>query len=114
MSESAASNDCTLETCPISESIYEYRPSLAANATLLALFAVSMIIHAAQGWRWRAHRTFGIVMVIGCIGEVAGYAGRILSWENPFGQTGFLMQICSLTIAPAFFAAAIYLCISKM
>ena len=113
MSKTADEGDCTLSTCPLESSVYQYRPSLAANTTLLVLFAIAMVIHAFQGWRWK-QLTFGIVMAIGCFGEVAGYVGRIISWNNPFDQNGFLAQICALTIAPAFFAAAIYLCISKM
>lgn len=113
MSTTADGNDCTLSTCPIESSIYRYRPSLGANTTLLVLFAIAMVIHAFQGWRWK-QVAFGIIMSIGCFGEVAGYVGRIISWNNPFDQSGFLTQICSLTVAPAFFAAAIYLCISKM
>lgn len=50
-----------------------------------------------------------IAMNLGCVGEVIGYIGRILMWNNPFGEAGFQMQICCLIIAPAFVSAAIYL-----
>ena len=104
---------CTLATCHISQSIYKYRPSVVANAVLLSLFAISLIAHVGQGIFWR-HRAFGIVMFFGCLAEVIGYVGRLISWHNPFSQTGFLTQICCLTIAPAFFAAAIYTSIYLM
>jgi hypothetical protein len=113
MSTSAEYNDCTLDTCSLDKSIYRYRPSVVANSLLLGLFAISMVIHLGQGIVRRS-RTFAILMAIGCVTEIIGYVGRLMSWHNPFSQTGFLMQVVCLTIAPAFFAAAIYLCISKM
>ncbi|KAL8954127.1 MAG: hypothetical protein Q9222_000009 [Ikaeria aurantiellina] len=67
-------------------------------------------------------------MVSGCILEVLGYIGRLMSYHDPFNeppvktlissltvyQNGFLMQICCLTIAPAFMAAGIYLTLSRI
>ncbi|KAL9586860.1 MAG: hypothetical protein Q9212_000604 [Teloschistes hypoglaucus] len=53
-------------------------------------------------------------MVSGCILELLGYIGRIMSYHNPFNENGFLMQICCLTIAPAFLAAGIYLTLSRI
>lgn len=105
--------ECTVTTCPIEWSIYAYRPSLAANATLLALFGLSGIIHLGQLATWRTY-SFSIPIAIGCVSEVIGYVGRILSYDNPFGDTGFLMQICCLAIAPAFYSAAIYFTIGDI
>ncbi|KAI4087329.1 MAG: hypothetical protein L6R37_008331 [Teloschistes peruensis] len=53
-------------------------------------------------------------MVSGCILEVLGYIGRIMSYHDPFNENGFLMQIYNLTIAPAFLAAGNYLTLSRM
>lgn len=99
--------ECTIDTCPISESIFVYRPSLAANASFLTFFAITGLAHIVQGILTKK-RAFWICIALGCVGEVVGYAGRILSHFDPFSQNGFLIQICCLTIAPAFFAAAIY------
>ncbi|KAL8921491.1 MAG: hypothetical protein Q9172_003996 [Xanthocarpia lactea] len=49
------------------------------------------------------------VMTLGCLGEVIGYAGRVILNDNPWDGIGFQMQICCLIIAPSFFAAAVYL-----
>lgn len=38
-----------------------------------------------------------------------GYVGRILLHNNAYSSTGFETQICTLTMAPAFWSAAIYL-----
>ncbi|KAK2813271.1 hypothetical protein FQN49_008310 [Arthroderma sp. PD_2] len=53
-------------------------------------------------------------MVLGTIGESIGYVGRILMWDNPWKQIPFMIQICCLTLAPAFLAAGIYLTLSRI
>lgn len=40
--EAAYRASCTLVTCPLDTSYYAYRPSLATNAALLALFSLSL------------------------------------------------------------------------
>jgi RTA1 like protein len=102
--------DCTQisQECPVESSIYGYYPDLAANAFFAAFFGVFMIINLFLGIRYRAW-TFLIAMTFGCGTESLGYVGRILLNDNPFGMAGFNMQICCLTLAPAFIAAGIYL-----
>ena len=84
--------NCTLALCPVTLSVYEYRPSIAANAVLLALFGLALVLHTVLGFRWRTH-VFSISMVCGCLSEIIGYAGRIMLWRNPFSFTGSLIQI---------------------
>lgn len=92
--------NCTLALCPVTAGVYQYRPSIAANVVFLVLFGVAMIIHAAQGLKYRTF-TFGSLMVIGCISEILGYGGRILLWQNPFSFNGFLLQISESRIPHA-------------
>jgi hypothetical protein len=87
-----ADNDCDLDTCPIEWSMYKYRPSLPANATFIALFGVLCIIHVYLGYRWRSWG-FMVGMLLGCLSEMIGYAGRILMYYNPFSYEGFMIQI---------------------
>lgn len=84
--------NCTLAVCPVDWSVYEYRPSVPANVTLLVLFGVSLLIHLVQGLRWRTW-SFMIAMILGCIDEIIGYAGRLMLYNNPFTFPGFLIQI---------------------
>ncbi|KAF2469265.1 putative RTA1 domain protein [Lindgomyces ingoldianus] len=107
-------NSCTLETCPLSLSYWGYIPSLPANALFLALFALSTVLFIGQGVLSRRFVGFTIAMVCGCALEVIGYVGRIGSHKNPFAENPFLIQIVCLTIAPAFLAAGIYLCLSRI
>ncbi|KAL4860723.1 RTA1 like protein-domain-containing protein [Aspergillus spectabilis] len=58
--------------------------------------------------------TLMVAMVLGLVGEVVGYGGRIMLNNNPFKLDGFLMYLVSLTISPALFTAAIYLTLSRI
>ncbi|EGC49133.1 parasitic phase-specific protein PSP-1 [Histoplasma capsulatum var. duboisii H88] len=105
---------CSRSSCPIEASIYEYRPSLIANALFISLFAVSALIHLIQFSIWRSHAIFTAPILLGCVGEIIGYAGRLMLNRDPFSLNGFLIQMCALTIAPALFTAAIYFCMTDI
>lgn len=107
-------SSCTVETCDINSSYYYYRVSIAANATFITLFSISLIAFVLTYAFTRRAFAFSVALISGVILEVIGYAGRIASWENQWEQTGFLMQIICLTIAPAFMAGGIYLCLRRI
>jgi RTA1 like protein len=102
--------DCTevSRQCPVEHSIYGYYPNLAANVFFSSFFGLFMIINLVFGTRYRSW-TFLVAMFLACTTECLGYVGRILLHDNPFSNAGFEIQICCLTLAPAFIAAAIYL-----
>ncbi|KAG0650274.1 Efflux pump [Hyphodiscus hymeniophilus] len=102
------------EACPINSSYYFYRVSLPANAVFLTLFSLSFFGFVFTYVFTRRATAFTVAMFCGVALEVIGYVGRILSWNNQWQQTGFLMQIVCLTIAPAFLAAGIYLCLRRI
>jgi len=106
--------DCTLSTCNITTSYYFYRVSLPANVVFLVLFTISTLGFFLTYAFTRRALAFHFAMLCGVILEVIGYAGRIMSWENQWKETGFLMQIICLTIAPAFMAGGIYLCLRRI
>jgi hypothetical protein len=62
----------------------------------------------------RRFGTFTFALTACCTLEILGYLGRIISYSNPWHQTGFLLQIVCLTIAPTFMAGGIYLCIRNI
>ena len=105
---------CTIDTCAIDTSYYYYRVSLAANATFLALFSLSLLGFLVTYGVTRRGFAFTFAMVSGVTLEVVGYVGRVQSWKNQWAQEGFLMQIVCLTIAPAFMAGGIYLCLRRI
>lgn len=86
-------SNCTVEACPIELSVYGYRPTLAGSAAVIALYAVCAILQVILGIRYKTWG-FMVAMVVGCISEIIGYAGRIMLNQNPWGQSGFIIQIC--------------------
>ena len=99
--------------CPVEDSIYGYLPNLAGNAFFAAILGIFMIVNAVFGIRYRSW-TFLVAMVLGCLGECIGYVGRVILNDNPFSEVGFNIQICCLTIAPAFITAGIYLALKHI
>lgn len=106
------SANCTLELCPVEWSVYGYRPSIAANATFLALFATAMLVHIYLGIRWKTW-WFMIFMILGCLLEIGGYVARIIMNDNPFIFIAFIIQIVCITCAPIFYTASIYVTLSN-
>ncbi|KAM0275800.1 hypothetical protein ACHAQH_007381 [Verticillium albo-atrum] len=100
--------------CEGMSSYYQYRLSIGANATMLGLFSLSALAYITTYAVTRRGLSFFIAMILGVSCEVLGYAGRVMGWQNPWSETGFLMQICCLTIGPAFLAAGVYLCLRRI
>lgn len=86
--------NCTLDLCPIEYSVLRYRPSIPASSVFIALFSLSLLVHAGQGIWTRSWGYMGC-MIAGCIIEIAGYAGRVVLHQNPFSFDGFITQIGS-------------------
>src|SRR4051812_38068400 len=107
-------HSCTIETCALDSSYYDYRMSVGANAAFLALFSISLIGYILTFALTRRGPAFSITMISGVILEVLGYIGRLMSWNDQWNESGFLLQIVCLTIAPAFLAAGIYFCIRRI
>jgi hypothetical protein len=81
-------NNCTLTTCPVELANIRYVPSLAGNASYLAVFVFFLLVHIILGIRFR---TWGFLggMVGGLILEIIGYAARIGMHNNQFISTPF-------------------------
>ncbi|KAE8454596.1 hypothetical protein EG329_000219 [Mollisiaceae sp. DMI_Dod_QoI] len=104
---------CTLETCPLAMATVHYDPSLWGNTFYLTYFAAILLIQAVQAWQYKTW-SFSIAVVSGLVLEVVGYGARIQMHYNPFDANPFLIYLVCLTIAPVFFAAAIYLTLSRI
>ena len=66
------------------------------------------MLHSYQAYRakyWVVYPT----LVLGCLIEIMGWAGRLWSNRNVTLLTPFLMQICTLIMAPVFFSAFDYI-----
>lgn len=67
-------------------------PSNAAGAIFVSVFGVLTLAACWQLYRTRL-RWFGIVMIIGGVGEFAGWLGRSISHPDPDNRDAFLTQI---------------------
>ncbi|KAH8169445.1 RTA1 like protein [Sarocladium implicatum] len=84
--------------------------TLEGNAFFAAAFGILLPVQIYLGIR---HRTWGFLigMFAGLLFEVLGYVSRI---QMHFGEKKFLTYIVTITIGPAFFSAAIYLCLARI
>ena len=116
---------------------YRYHPSLVAAILFIVLFAITTIIHIVQAVRSRAR--FLIPFIIGGICklphtnnepftfriqhtdthlwfavEIVGYAGRARSSQDQWNLGAFIQQSILLLVAPALFAATIYMTLGRI
>ncbi|KAF4627221.1 hypothetical protein G7Y89_g10936 [Cudoniella acicularis] len=108
-----SSQECTLDTCSITQAQYLYDPSLSGNAFLASFFGLLLIFQLFLGIYYRTIG-FCIATSIGFVLEIIGYIGRVQMHFNPFIQQPFMMALICVTIGPIFLTAAIYLCLSRI
>ena len=94
--------------CPVEGTLYGYYPSIGWNGFFAGFFGLCLIIQLGLGIRYKTW-SYMIALCFGCLGELIGYIGRIMLWNNPFDSLGFQIQICCLIISPAFISGGIYL-----
>lgn len=104
---------CTPQTCCLDQGQIRYIPNLAGNALFAAIFGILIIPNLFFGIRYKTW-SFLAWLVLGLVGEVVGYIGRLMLNDNIFSFDGFLMYLIPLTIAPAFITASIYLCLARV
>jgi hypothetical protein len=105
---------CNYTTCPLDPfGQIKYRPSLAGNVIYLAIFALGLLVNIGLAIKYR---TWGyLVAIVGGTGlEIVGYIGRVMLWQDDFNNNYFIIYLVGLTIGPAFFSAAIYLCLARI
>ncbi|EXJ66010.1 uncharacterized protein A1O5_10987 [Cladophialophora psammophila CBS 110553] len=96
--------------CPSDGSSLGYAPNLPVTIVFLILFGIALLCNIIQGSKYKTW-TFMAMMCLGSQSEVIGYIGRIFMHYNPYR---FLVQIICLTSGPAFYSAALYLCLSRI
>jgi len=117
--------------------LWKFLPSQVAAIIFLALFLVLTTLHF---WRiYQLRSWFCLPFAIGCVckhpspcespqttekhiltlrviltGEIIGYASRTAAYNNTSSITIYVIQIMFLVIAPAFFAASVYMTLSRI
>lgn len=92
--------------------LYLYTPSLAAAVAAIVVFALLTVAH---GYRLITTRMwFTIPFVVGGLFETVGYVGRALGHNNKQSKTAYIMQSLLILVAPALFAATIYMTLGRL
>ncbi|KAH7385731.1 putative RTA1 domain protein [Pyrenochaeta sp. MPI-SDFR-AT-0127] len=91
---------------------YHYRPSIAAAIIFTILFFLTTGLHIYQCARKRAW--FLTPFIIGGIFQFLGYIGRILSHNDQWALGPYIMQTLLLLLAPALYAASIYMILGRI
>ncbi|KAF5667245.1 Rtm1p-like protein [Fusarium heterosporum] len=92
--------------------LYRYEPSLPAAVVSVVVFAILTVLHI---WRlYRARAYYFTAFAIGGIFETVGYAGRTWSHFDRFSVGGFVTQAIPILVAPALFAASIYMILGRL
>lgn len=92
--------------------LYRYTPSLPAAVVFAAIFAVLSALHTWQLARHRAY--YFTAFTVGGYFQLVGYCGRIWSHFDPSAIGGFVMQAILILVAPALYAASIYMILGRL
>ncbi|KAH7029762.1 RTA1 like protein-domain-containing protein [Microdochium trichocladiopsis] len=92
--------------------LYRYDVSLPAAIAAAAVFLVLSLLHT---WRIVRHRSlYFTAFTIGGYFQVIGYCGRIWSHFDATAIGGFVMQAILILVAPALYAASIYMILGRL
>ncbi|KAH7259175.1 RTA1 like protein-domain-containing protein [Fusarium redolens] len=100
------------ETAGFDFKLYRYDPSLPAAIVSVAVFAILSVLHTWRMIRVRAY--YFTPFVIGGFFETIGYAGRVWSHFDKLSVGGFVLQAIPILVAPALFAASIYMILGRL
>ncbi|KAH7020506.1 RTA1 like protein-domain-containing protein [Ilyonectria destructans] len=89
--------------------LYRYTPSLAAAAVSATVFIILTALHTWQLLRVRAYYFTPFTIV-----ELIGYYSRIWGHFDKFSVAGFIIQAIPILVAPALFAASIYMILGRL
>ncbi|KAK3670457.1 hypothetical protein LTR78_009698 [Recurvomyces mirabilis] len=91
---------------------YRYNPSLAAAVIFLIAFTIATGWHAVTLFRRRTW--YYTPFLIAGIFEIVGYCGRIASTKDLWALSPYIIQSILLLVAPALFAASIYIVLGRI
>lgn len=92
--------------------LYRYNPSLPAAITAVIVFTILTVLHV---WRlYKARAKYFIAFTLGGAFQSVGYAGRIWNHYDESSIGGFVMQAILILVAPALYAASIYMILGRL
>ncbi|KAL1845234.1 hypothetical protein VTK73DRAFT_830 [Phialemonium thermophilum] len=92
--------------------LYRYAPSLPAAIVAAGVFSVLTAVHT---WRLlRSRAIYFTAFTVGGVFQVVGYCGRIWSHFDSTAIGGFVVQAILILVAPALYAASIYMILGRL
>ncbi|OAX78915.1 hypothetical protein ACJ72_06775 [Emergomyces africanus] len=92
--------------------LYRYIPSLPAAIISVVVFA---ILTAGHTWRLlRARAFYFTAFTVGGLFQTIGYCGRIWGHFDKLSLGGFIIQAILILVAPALYAASIYMILGRL
>ncbi|KAF3931172.1 hypothetical protein ABW19_dt0202167 [Dactylella cylindrospora] len=91
---------------------YHYYPNVIAAGIFSGIFGICALLHAWRIFKFKAW--YFIPFLIGTLAESIGYGSRIGNHYDLWNQTYFIMQTLLILLGPAFFAASIYMTLSRI
>ncbi|KAH7014748.1 RTA1 like protein-domain-containing protein [Ilyonectria destructans] len=92
--------------------IWRYLPNKGASVVFLLLFLTAFIFMCWKIWKTRVR--FCIVFAIGCLFEFIGFAARTAAHNKTGRIMPYAIQSMYILVAPALFAASIYMTLSRI
>ncbi|KAL8671608.1 MAG: hypothetical protein Q9168_003898 [Polycauliona sp. 1 TL-2023] len=92
--------------------LYHYTPSIAASAVTIIVFTVLTGLHTYRMIKTKLW--FCIPFTLGGIFELIGYIGRAASHSSPSSLGPYITQSLFILVAPALFAASIYMTLGRL
>ncbi|KAK1147603.1 hypothetical protein N8T08_000945 [Aspergillus melleus] len=92
--------------------VWQYVPSLPAAIIFLILFLATTAFHFWKIFRTRVR--FTIPFALGGIFEIIGYAARIHCHDNTGALVPYCIQAVFVLLAPALFAASVYMILGRI
>ncbi|KKZ61475.1 hypothetical protein EMCG_00137 [[Emmonsia] crescens] len=92
--------------------LYRYIPSLPAAIISVVVFAILTVSHT---WRLlRARAFYFTAFTVGGLFQTIGYCGRVWGHFDKFSLGGFIIQAILILVAPALYAASIYMILGRL
>ncbi|PVH89003.1 putative RTA1 domain protein [Cadophora sp. DSE1049] len=92
--------------------LWNYLPSVPGAVIFLLIFLTLAFLHT---WKvWRTGCKFCIFFTIGCFFEFIGYCGRASAHGKTDKLMQFIIQNFFILVAPALFAASIYMTLGRI
>ncbi|GAB1317817.1 hypothetical protein MFIFM68171_08027 [Madurella fahalii] len=92
--------------------LYRYEPSLAAAVVGVVVFAILTLLHCWRVFRYKAF--YFTAFTVGGVFQTIGYSGRISSHFDRYALGGFITQAIFILVAPALYAASIYMILGRL